>query len=754
MTKEEALQYHREPRPGKIEVVPTKPLSTQYDLSLAYSPGVAEPCREIAASSDEAYRYTSKGNLVAVVTNGTAVLGLGNIGAQASKPVMEGKAVLFKRFAGVDVFDIEIDCEDPEELIRIIASIEPTFGGINLEDIKAPECFHIEKELKARCKIPVMHDDQHGTAIITGAALLNALELVGKKIGEIRIVVVGAGAAGIACTEFFVVLGADPSKITMFDKEGLVHVRNFSGDQRRDDPRFQFATERDYEGIDAALVGADVFLGVSVAGVLSSTALEQMAKNPVIFALANPDPEVDYETARRARPDAILATGRSDYANQINNVLCFPFLFRGALDVGAREINNAMKIAAAKALARLAREPVPEMVHRAYSTSGISFGREYLIPKPLDPRLLTAIAPAVAKAAIESGVARYDLTDWDRYEADLLSRVGIGQKLVVEIINQARRDPKRVVFAEADDYEVLKAAEMVADQGIARPILLGRRKTIAALTESHSIHGLEDAPVIDPLEEPELCARYGAILYQKRHRKGVTEGDSKRLMRDRNYFGAAMVEAGDADAVVSGRTKEYPKVILPALQLIGTAEEVRRVAGMYIVNTRRGTFFFADTTVNLDPGVEDLVDIIGLTAQTVRVFNIEPCVAVLSFSNFGTTRSPQADKCKEAVAMARERYPELIIDGEVQANVALDPYLLRQNYPFSTLVGRSVNTLIFPSLESGNIAYKLMGELGGAELIGPVLMGMRKPVQVLQLGASVREIVAIVALAVVEAQRK
>jgi malate dehydrogenase (oxaloacetate-decarboxylating)(NADP+) len=746
MTKEEALQYHREPRPGKIEVVPTKPLSTQYDLSLAYSPGVAEPCREIAENPDEAYRYTSKGNLVAVITNGTAVLGLGNIGAQASKPVMEGKAVLFKRFAGVDVYDIEIDCDDPEELIRTIASLEPTFGGINLEDIKAPECFHIEKALKTRCKIPVMHDDQHGTAIITGAALLNALELVGKKIGEIRIVVVGAGAAGIACTEFFVVLGVDPSKITMFDKEGLVHVRNFSADQRRDDPRFQFASEREYSSIGEALAGADVFLGVSVAGVLSAKSLEQMGKDPVIFALANPDPEVDYETARSVRPDAILATGRSDYSNQINNVLCFPFLFRGALDVGAREINDAMKIAAAESLARLAREPVPEMVHRAYSTSEISFGREYLIPKPLDPRLLTAIAPAVAKAAIESGVARYDVADWDRYEADLLSRVGIGQKLVVEIINQARREPKRVVF--------LKAAEMVAEQGIALPILLGRRKAIAALTESHSIHGLENAPVIDPLEEPDLCARYGAILYQKRHRKGVTEGDSNRLMRDRNYFGAAMVEAGDADAVVSGRTKEYPKVILPALQLIGTAEEVRRVAGMYIVNTRRGTYFFADTTVNLDPGVEDLVDIIGLTAQAVRVFNIEPCVAVLSFSNFGTTRSPQADKCKEAVAMARKRYPELIIDGEVQANVALDPYLLRQNYPFSTLVGRSVNTLIFPNLESGNIAYKLMGELGGAELIGPVLMGMRKPVQILQLGASVREIVAIVALAVVEAQRK
>ncbi len=754
MTREEALQYHMSPRPGKLEIVPTKPLSTQYDLSLAYSPGVAEPCRAIAANPDDAYRYTAKGNLVAVVTNGSAVLGLGNIGAQAAKPVMEGKAVLFKRFAGVDVYDIELDCDDPDELIRTVAALEPTFGGINLEDIKAPECFYVERELKARCDIPVMHDDQHGTAIITGAALLNALSLVGKKIDHIRLVVVGAGAAGIACTEFFVALGVDRKKITMFDKEGLVRLADFTEEQKQDDPRFAFATDRDFSSIEEALHNADVFLGVSAAGVIEPSALEAMARNPLIFALANPDPEVAYEAAREARPDAIIATGRSDYPNQINNVLCFPFLFRGALDVGAREINNAMKIAAAQALARLAREPVPEMVHRAYSASEISFGRDYLIPKPLDPRLLTAIAPAVAKAAMESGAARYAVTDWEHYEADLLSRVGIGQKLVVEIINQARREPRRVVFAEADDYEVLKAAEMVAEQGIAQPILLGRLKTIEELIRANGIRGLENAPTIDPLTEHDLASRYGEILFKKRQRKGVTEGDAVRLMRDRNYFGAAMVEAGDADAVVSGRTKEYPKVIRPALELIGTAEDVRRVAGMYIVNTRRGTYFFADTTVNLDPGVDDLVDIIGLTAKTVRVFNIEPCVAVLSFSNFGSTRSGQAEKCKEAVARARERYPDLIIDGEIQANVALDPYLLEHNYPFSTLVGRTVNTLIFPSLEAGNIAYKLMGELGGAELIGPVLMGMQKPVQVLQLGASVREIVAIVALAVVEAQRR
>lgn len=752
MNREEALNYHLYPRPGKIEIVPTKPLSTQYDLSLAYSPGVAEPCREIARNPDDAYRYTAKGNLVAVVTNGTAVLGLGDIGAHAAKPVMEGKAVLFKKFAGVDVFDIELDCHDPDDLVKIVAALEPTFGGINLEDIKAPECFPIERALKERCSIPVMHDDQHGTAIISGAALLNALELIGKKIDAVRIIVVGAGAAGLACAEFFVTLGARRERITMFDKDGLIHADRFDAATLRSDPRAAFASKRRYASIAEALVGADVFLGVSAAGVIDSRAVAGMGKDPIIFALANPDPEIPYDEARTARPDAVIATGRSDYPNQINNVLCFPFLFRGALDVGAREINDAMQISAARALARLAREPVPEMIHRAYAESDISFGRNYLIPKPLDPRLLTAIAPAVARAAMESGVARYPIADWQRYENELLERVGIGQKITVEIIDQARRDPRRVVFAEADDYSILKAAQLVAEQGIGHPILLGRKRAIEQLLHDHEIGGLDACPIIDPLEENDLCAEYGRILYEKRKRKGVTLDDARRAMRDRNYFGAAMVEAGAADAMVSGRTKEYPKVIRPALQLIGTAEDARRVAGMYIVNTRRGVYFFADTTVNFDPTVDDLVDIIGLTARTVRFFNEEPVVAVLSFSNFGSTRSPAADQCSLAVARARERYPDLVIDGEVQANIALDPYLLKENYPFSTLVGRTVNTLIFPNLSSGNIAYKLIGELGGAELIGPILMGMRKPVQILQLGASVREIVNIVGIAVVEAQ--
>ena len=754
MNRDEALNYHRNPRPGKLEIVPTKPLSTQYDLSLAYSPGVAEPCREIAKNPDDAYRYTAKGNLVAVVTNGSAVLGLGNIGAQASKPVMEGKAVLFKKFAGIDVFDIELDCNDPDELVRIIAALEPTFGGINLEDIKAPECFPIERALKARCSIPVMHDDQHGTAIITGAALQNALELVAKSIDSVRIVVSGAGAAGLACTEFFVTLGASRKNIVMFDKEGLIHRDRFDAEALRTDPRAPFAVDRRYASIGEALEGADVFLGVSAADVLDEEAIGRMAKDPIIFALANPDPEIPYDAAKSARPDAIIATGRSDYPNQINNVLCFPFLFRGALDVGAREINDHMKIAASRALARLAREPVPEMIHRAYAEQNISFGRGYLIPKPLDPRLLTAIAPDVARAAMESGVARYGIDDWAHYEAELLSRVGIGQKLTVGIINQARREPKRVVFAEADDYSVLKAAQLVAEQGIGRPILLGRKHVVEELIATHSIKSLESSPIIDPLEESELCAEYGRILHEKRMRKGVTLDDARRSMRDRNYFGAAMVETGAADAMVSGRTKEYPKVIRPALQLIGTDRDVRRVAGMYIVNTRKGVYFFADTTVNLDPSVDDLVDVIGLTARTVRFFNVDPCVAMLSYSNFGSTRSPEADKCSEAVAKARVRYPDLVIDGEIQANVALDPYLLEQNYPFSTLVGKTVNTLIFPNLSAGNIAYKLIGEIGGAELIGPVLMGMHKPVQILQLGASVREIVNIVAFAVVEAQNR
>ncbi|WP_455382098.1 NADP-dependent malic enzyme [Salinispira pacifica] len=749
VTKEEALRYHQEGKPGKIEVVPTKPVSSQYDLALAYSPGVAEPCRVIAREPDAAYRYTAKGNLVAVVTNGSAVLGLGNIGAQASKPVMEGKGVLFKKFAGIDVFDLEVDCSDPDAFIEIVRCLEPSFGGINLEDIKAPECFRIEEELKRLCSIPVMHDDQHGTAIITGAALMNALRLVNKRIEDVSIVMVGAGAAALACLRFYLSMGASPENITVVDRDGVVR-EDQTGES---DPRRPFATSRDLRGLEQAIEGADVLVGLSTGGVVTADHLSRMTSDPIVFALANPDPEIDYEAALAARPDAVVATGRSDRPNQVNNVLGFPFIFRGALDVGAREINEQMKLAAARALASLAREPVPDAVTRAYAGTELGFGREYLIPKPLDPRLLTTVAPAVARAAIESGAARYRIDDWRQYEAELLSRVGIGQKLVTGIVNRAIKQRKRVVYAEADTYNILKAAQLVRDQGMAEPILLGSKNRIRRLIAEHGIEGLDECEIINPASEEALCERYGELLYRKRQRKGVTVHDARRLMTDRNYFGCAMVEAGKADALVSGMTKEYPKIIRPALQVIGPDSQVRRVAGMYIVNSARGVYFCADTTVNLEPTAEELSDIIGLTARTVRFFDVEPVVAVLSYSNFGSTRASESDRCREAVRLAKERYPGLVIDGEIQANIAIDRELLAENYPFSELVGRAVNTFIFPNLSAGNIAYKLLHEIGGAEVIGPVLMGMAKPVHVLQLGSSVREIVNMTALAVVEAQR-
>ncbi len=749
ITREEALKYHEEGKPGKIEVVPTKPVSSQYDLALAYSPGVAEPCRVIAADADAAYRYTAKGNLVAVVTNGSAVLGLGNIGADAAKPVMEGKAVLFKRFAGIDVFDLEVNCDDPHALIEIVRCLEPTFGGINLEDIKAPECFGIEEELKRLCSIPVMHDDQHGTAIISGAALMNALTVQNKRLEEVQIVVVGAGAAALACTKFYILMGANPRNIVVVDRDGVLR----KGDLSDHDFRAPFATERDIRTLDDAVDGADVLVGLSVGGIVKAGHLKKMAARPIVFALANPDPEIDYETAVNARPDAVMATGRSDWPNQVNNVLGFPFIFRGALDVGAREINEEMKLAAAHALSALAREPVPDAVSRAYAGTELGFGPEYLIPKPLDPRLLTTVAPAVARAAMDSGVARNHISDWQQYEAELLSRVGIGQKLVTGILNRARKSPKRVVFAEADTYNVLKAAQIVRDQGIAEPVLLGSRSGIRRLLIEHQIEGLEECEMIDPATEDAALDLYADVLYEKRRRKGVTRYDARRLMTDRNYFGCAMLALGQVDALISGMTKEYPKIIRPALQIIGPQPDVRRVAGMYIVNSPHGVYFFADTTVNLDPSVEDLVDIIGLTARTVRFFDIEPVVSVLSYSNFGSTRAEESERCRDAVRAAKKRYPGLTIDGEMQANIAVNGDLLAETYPFSDLVGKRVNTLIFPNLAAGNIAYKVLHEIGGAEIIGPVLMGMARPVHILQLGSSVREIVNMTSLAVVEAQR-
>ncbi|GAB2615947.1 NADP-dependent malic enzyme [Belliella aquatica] len=745
--KEDALNYHTQGKPGKIEVIPTKPLSSQLDLALAYSPGVAEPCKEIEADKENVYKYTAKGNLVAVISNGTAVLGLGDIGPEASKPVMEGKGVLFKKFAGIDVFDIEIDEKDPKKLIQIIKSLEPTFGGINLEDIKAPECFEIETTLKKEMKIPVMHDDQHGTAIISGAALLNALEVVGKNIEEIKLVVNGAGASAVSCTRFYMILGVKRENIVMCDKEGAIRMDR----PDLDDIKSEFATHRDLRTLTDALSGADVFLGLSAGNIVSGEQIKVMAPNPIVFALANPDPEIPYEMAKAAREDVIMATGRSDYPNQVNNVLGFPYIFRGALDVRATAINEAMKLAAAKAIAKLAKEPVPEIVNKAYGDNKLAFGPTYLIPKPFDPRLITTIAPAVAKAAMESGVAKIMITDWDAYELELQERIGIDQRLMSRVISRAKKDPKRVVFAEADNVKILKAAQMIRDEKIAIPILLGNEEKIMALIEENKLD-LNGATIIDTYKSLDKLQEYGAVLYQKRQRKGITPKEAVRLMRDRNYFGAMMVELGEADALISGLTKDYPKTILPSLHVIGVKPGIDRVAGMYIMNTDKGPYFFADTTVNLNPSAEELVEIIGLTANGVKFFDIEPRVAVLSYSNFGSAKGETATKTAKAAMLAKKKYPELIIEGEMQANVALNEEIQKENYPFSSLIGKKANTLIFPDLSSGNIAYKLLSEIGNAEAIGPVLLGMNKPVHILQLGSSIREIVNMVAIAVVDAQ--
>jgi malate dehydrogenase (oxaloacetate-decarboxylating)(NADP+) len=746
--KEDALNYHTQGKPGKIEIIPTKPLSSQMDLALAYSPGVAVPCLEIEADVENVYKYTAKGNLIAVISNGTAVLGLGDIGPDASKPVMEGKAVLFKKFAGIDVFDIEINEKDPKKLIQIIKSLEPTFGGINLEDIKAPECFEIEQTLKREMKIPVMHDDQHGTAIISGAALLNALEVVDKNISEIKLVVNGAGASAVACTRFYISLGVKRENIVMCDKEGVIRKDRI---ENMDEIKDEFATDRNIQTLSDALTGADVFLGLSAGNIVSQEMVKLMGPNPIVFALANPDPEIPYQVAIEAREDLIMATGRSDHPNQVNNVLGFPYIFRGALDVRATEINEPMKLAAAKAIAKLAKEPIPDIVNKAYGESIAGFGRLYLIPKPLDPRLITTIAPAVAKAAMESGVAKNPIKDWDAYELELQERIGIDQRLMSVVIARAKKDPKRVVFAEADNVKILKAAQIIRDEKIANPILLGNRAKIQALINEHALD-LHNETIIDPLEEKELVEKFIQILYKKRQRKGMTLAEAGRLVIQRNYFGALMVETGTADAFISGLTRDYPSTILPSLQTIGVKPGVNRVAGMYIMNTDKGPYFFADATVNLDPTAEEMVDIIGLTADAVKFFNMEPRVAVLSYSNFGSAKGDIPTKTAKATALARAKYPDLIIEGEMQANVAINEDIQREMYPFSKLINKKANTLIFPNLSSGNIAYKLLSELGNAEAIGPILLGMNKPVHILQLGSSVREIVNMVAIAVVDAQ--
>lgn len=745
----EALEYHSSGRPGKIEVIPTKPSSTQRDLSLAYSPGVAEPCLAIAANVDDVYKYTSKGNLVAVISNGTAVLGLGNIGPHASKPVMEGKGILFKIFADIDVFDIEIDQENVDDFVKTVKAIAPTFGGINLEDIKAPECFEIERRLKEELKIPVMHDDQHGTAIISAAALINALELCGKKIEDVRIIINGAGAAAISCGKLYISLGAKQENIVMLDSKGVIRADHEITDHNKK----HFATALDLNSLDDAMVNSDVFIGLSKGNVLSRSMVASMNAQPIVFALANPEPEINYEDAMAARKDLIFATGRSDYPNQVNNAIGFPFIFRGALDVRATQINEEMKLAAVYAIAELAKETVPEIVNIAYNKKNLSFGREYIIPKPLDPRLISTVAPAVAKAAIKSGVAQTRIANWEQYAEELDARIGRDDKLSKVLISLAKQNPQRVVFGEAENYKMLKAAQIVNDEGIAKPILLGNKQKIDKLIKENNLH-LGDIVVIDPREDETYHQQFGEALYEKRKRKGLTIYDSKKMMRERNYYGAMMVETGQADALISGLTRQYSDTIKPALRILGKQDDTRIVAGMHIIMTKRGPIFFADTTVNLNPGWEELVDITLLVAKAMQQFNLKPRIALLSYSNFGSSDDPNVRKVRQAVNYLHENYPSLVVDGEIQANMAFNTQLLKDNYPFTELVNGGANALVFPSLEAGNIAYKLMMELAGYEAIGPILLGMKKPVHVLQLGSSIREIVNMVTIAVVDAQSR
>ena len=746
---QEALDYHSQGRPGKIEVIPTKPYSSQRDLSLAYSPGVAEPCREIAADGTKVYKYTAKGNLVAVISNGTAVLGLGQIGPEAAKPVMEGKGLLFKIFADIDVFDIEINETDVDSFVKTVKAISPTFGGINLEDIKAPECFEIEKRLKAELDIPIMHDDQHGTAIISGAALLNALQVAGKKIEKVHIVINGAGASAISCAKLYLALGAKKENMIMLDSKGVIHTNA----KNLDESKRLFATTKNIRSLKEALKDADVFLGLSKGNVLNAAMIQEMAKNPIIFALANPDPEISYDAAQAARKDAIIATGRSDYPNQVNNVLGFPFIFRGALDVLAKQINEEMKLAAVRAIANLARESVPEIVNLAYNKKNISFGKEYIIPKPLDPRLITTVAPAVAKAAMDSGVARQPIKNWDVYKEDLIKRLGLDNKIIRVLTTKAKQNPQRVVFAEADTYKILKAAQIVRDEGIAKPILLGNIKKIKKIIEQNKLD-LGNTPIIDPRKEDEKRVHYGEIFFEKRKRRGYTLYEARKIMNERNYYGAMMVEKGEADALISGLTRKYSDTIRPSLQIIGTQEGVNKVAGMYIMITKKGPVFFADTTININPTAEELVEITMLTANAISQFNVKPRIALLSYSNFGANDDPNARKVRDAVAILQQRYPGLLADGEMQANFALNTQLLKDNFPFSGLGEEGANTLIFPNLDAGNIAYKLLQEMGAAEAIGPVLLGIKRPVHVLQLGSSVREIVNMITIAVVDAQSR
>ncbi len=752
--KEDALHYHAKGRPGKIEVIPSKETATQRDLTLAYSPGVAEPCLAIAENPEDVYKYTAKGNLVAVISNGTAVLGLGDIGAAAGKPVMEGKGLLFKIYADIDVFDLELDTKNVEEFIRTVKILEPTFGGVNLEDISAPDCFEIEERLKAELNIPVMHDDQHGTAIISAAALLNALELVGKNIADAKIVVNGAGASAISCSKLYCSLGAQKKNLFMFDSKGLIHPSRTNLDGKK----IEFANGTVDASVDLtqALVGADVFVGLSKGNVLTQDMIKPMAKDCIVFAMANPTPEIPYDEAIAARKDIIFATGRSDYPNQVNNVLGFPYIFRGALDVRSKVINEEMKLAATRALADLAKKPVPDMVNLAYGKNNLVFGREYIIPKPVDPRLLTTVAPAVARAAMESGVAKFPITDWEAYETQLSKRLGQDNSLTRVITTKAKQNPKRVVLADAQNVAVLKAAQQAIEERIATPILLGNAKKIKQLIDENQLD-LSDVEIIDPMNphnaaDKARLEKYGDVFFEKRKRKGSNKSEAHDLIRRRNYFGSMMVELGEADAMIGGLTRNYPETIRPALHIIGRQDGVKKVSGMYILMSRFGPLFLADTTVNFNPTAEELVEIAELAAIQVEKFNIKPRIALLTYSNFGSADGEDAIKMRKAVEILKAKHPTLIVDGEMQAHLPFEPELLKENYPFSDLIGGGANVLIFPNLSASNIAYNLVKSVANIEKVGPILLGLKKPVHVLQLGSTTREIVNMIAISVVDAQ--
>ncbi len=749
--KQTALDYHAQGKPGKIEVVPTKPYSTQRDLSLAYSPGVAEPCIEIHKNPEDVYKYTAKGNLVAVISNGTAVLGLGDIGALASKPVMEGKGMLFKIYADIDVFDIEVNTKNIDEFVNTVKNIAPTFGGINLEDIKAPECFEIERRLKEALDIPVMHDDQHGTAIISTAALMNACEIFDKDLSKIKMVINGAGASAISCAKMYLSVGVKKENIIMLDSKGAIHTGRKDLDQYKS---LFMSDNTNINTLEEAIKGADVFVGLSKGNVLTKAMVQSMAKNCIIFALANPNPEISYEEAISAREDIIVATGRSDTPNQVNNVLGYPFIFRGALDVQAKQINEEMKLAAAMALAKLAKEQVPDSVLLAYGKKNLVFGKEYIIPKPLDPRLISEVSSAVAKAAIESGVARKIINDFETYKIQLQNRIGKDNKFIRSITQRAKLEPKKIVFAEADALRIIKAVKVICDENIAHPILLGSKERILEMAKECGVELRSDIQIIDPIQEEKIRNEYGDILWKKRQRKGLTQYEARRLMRDRNYFGAMMVELGHADAMISGITRRFTEILKPALEIIEPDEEFRRVAGLYALSTKKGIYFFADATIHENPTWEQLVNITLLTHNYIKQFNIQPHIAMLSYSNFGSVNNDEINKQHKAIEYLHKNFPDIIVDGEIQPSFALNQNLLQEKFPFSKLMDKEVNAFIFPNLAAAHITQQMLLELGNAEIFGPILMGLKKPVHVLQLTSTVREIVNMAVISVLDAQRK